>query len=460
MSYSWKTFGSAKTDLQGRLGNTAFWTLTELGVYLVEALQTFNTIAQFYRDRTIFNTQSSFAYYDLTKSTNPSVLVAGTNTSTSGMLGYSITDRNLINSIEYSIVEPITTNWATSWTGTEQFSMDDITRAIERRRNQFLSLVACHITRTQTLFTTPSSTGRLTLSDSIIDIRRVAWKDLTNLYTPLYISDEFEALTLTNNYENSPAKPETFSTILNSPKGIQLIPPPNDLGTVDILSVTNPTNLDPSINVLLNIPDDFTWIIKWGALADLLGKDSQAYDPIRSKYCEQRYEEAVQIALVNSCIYNAAINGSNLVISDLNDFDSYNYNWQNLAGQPTSLAIISRNLIALSPIPNSNEFSIQLDVLRNIPIPINDASFLQISREYYDILLDYAFHLAMFKCQGIEFQGSYPMLNRFMTTAMLNNDKLYAMSKNYDITKTLTQKEEKDRPIVESMSSLTQQQGS
>jgi len=439
MSYSWKTFGSSKTDLLGRLGDSTFWTSTEVGFYLIESLRTYNLVAQFYHDRFFFNTQAGFCYYDLTQNTNPSSLVAGIGANSS-YLGYTITDRNMVNQIQYHLMEPQTSIWPT-WNGSEQFTMDDVVRAIERRRNQYLSLVSSHVTRSQYPYGPPPGTGRITIDDSVIDIHRGAWLDLDLQYTPLYKEDEYNASTLLAGWETTPSTPTMFSTILSPPKGLQLIPLSKDLGTVDILTINNPSNLDVSTGVLLNIPDDHSWIIKWGALADLLGRDSQAYDPVRSKYCEQRFEHGIQLAIADSCIYQALINNSIIQAQSLNDFDSYNYNWQNETGIPTELAIISRNLIALTPTPQDSGTSIALNVLRNVPIPSSDGDFLQISREAYDLLLDYAYHLAMFKCQGTEFQGSFPMLDRFMQSGLLNNSKLSESANSYSIMKELSSKE-------------------
>jgi hypothetical protein len=444
--YTWKTFSSAKTELAARLKDSGrvFWVDAELGIYIIEALRTFNSIANFYRDRAFFNTQVGFAFYDLTQSTNPDADTASSNVATAAMLGYNITDRDVITSIEYSLLEPITTNW-TNWTGSDQFTLDDITRAIERRRNQFLSIITSHITHSQVYC--PVGDGRIRLSDSIIDILRVAFKDPDANYTPLYIDNEYNASTLI--IDLTPSTPINYSTILQSPKGIQLLPPNSDTGYIDILSVNCPTNLDESIGVLLNIPDDFNWIIKFGALADLLNQEGQSYDPIRAKYCEKRYEEGLDIVKQIECINQIAINAIIIQPTTLNDLDYYNSAWQNSSGQPTEIAIIGRNLIALAPVPDSTEYSIQVDVLRNIPIPSIATDYLQIGREHYDLILDYAFHLAMFKCAGVEFEGSYDMLDRFMRGSMLNNDKLRAQASQYSIMKSLSNRQEIELPRLE-----------
>src|SRR6266850_1029962 len=42
--------------------------------------------------------------------------------------------------------------------------------------------------------------------------------------------------------------------------------------------------------------DDSTPYVLWGALADLLNHDGPAYDPVRGNYCEQRYQEGIELA--------------------------------------------------------------------------------------------------------------------------------------------------------------------
>jgi hypothetical protein len=83
-----------------------------------------------------------------------------------------------------------------------------------------------------------------------------------------------------------------------------------------------------------------------------------------------------------------------------------------------------------------------------MPVPSADGDFIQIGREYYDAILDYAIHLASFKRQGTEFEGTYQLLNNFMKLALRYNDVLKAEAANYDIMMALSSKEEMDRPRV------------
>lgn len=446
MPYNWLTFLQLKTALANRLSdpNKIFWIDDELGRYIKEALRTLNSIGQFYRDRVVFNTQANFPFYDLTQNANPSSIVAGTNLNTSTLLGYSLKDRDLINDIEYNLIEPITVAWP-NWTGTDQFIMDDLTRAIERQRNLFLYLTACHLTRTQINYL--AGNGKVSLSNSIQQIIRASWIDNpSNSTTTLYRSDEDEADFMLVGWNSNFSTPSNYSTILTSPPSLQLIPPPSNVGIIDLLTVTSPLDLDESTGVLLNIPNDFSWILKYGALSDLLNKDGQAFDPTRASYCAKRFNDGIKIALLSSTINQAFIDSSPIVPCSISELDELSQGWQNLpTGTPLNLAIASRNLIALSPIPSSNLHSIQLDVLINMPIPTLNTDLIQIGKEHIDLILDYSTHLAMFKVGGMEFQQTIPLADNFMQKVMLNNSKLSAEARNYSIMQGFSNKQEKDK---------------
>lgn len=451
MPYSWLTLIEAITALAGRLSDPSkiFWIDNELSSYLLESLRTWNSVSQFYRDRCTFNTQDSIAFYDLTQSSNPNSITGGTGSGASNppaLLGYSLTERNLINNIEYHLIEPINTTW-TNWNGTDQFTMDDIVRAIERRRNLFLLLTGLHLTNSQVNIAIGD--GRTSLSDSIQLIRRVAWVDIDGSHLPLWREDEQSANFLSPNWAINPSTPIAYSTILSPPVAIQVIPPPNDNGILDLVTVNNPSNLNEQVGTLLNIPDDFAWVVKWGALADLLGRDGQAFDPARSEYCEKRFQEGVRFALLGGTINNVVLDGITIAPSDISDFDSMLPTWQNISvttgGNLEDIAILGRNLIAISPVPNAEAHSVQLDIVRNMPIPSMGGDFIQVGREHIDAILDYAVHLAMFKVGGTEFIATLELANRALGQAMIHNLYLKAEAKDYDLMQGYSKKEEVDK---------------
>jgi hypothetical protein len=178
----------------------------------------------------------------------------------------------------------------------------------------------------------------------------------------------------------------------------------------------------------MNIPDDFTWIVKWGALADLLSKDGPARDPQRAAYCEQRYQTGVAIARQTSTIIHGELQGVPLVISSLHDLDSYSYSWQNTSGQPIIVAAASHNLIAVSPIPD-DIYSVVLDLVRNAPIPVDDNAYVQVGREELEVILGYAEHLAMFKVSGPEWEATNSGWENMLQLALTFNERLAASSR-------------------------------
>lgn len=447
MPYTSITFNQLVTDLSSRLGNSQFWILAEKQEYIKESLRTFNSIAQFYKQRCTFNTQNGIAFYDLTQTSNTNAFTGGTGSGSGNppaIVGYSLTDRDIINNIQYNLMESVTSDWVNSLPAmTEMFTLGEILSAIEDARNQFMFTTGVHLTHSQVNYNPPPSDGRVSLSDSTINVRRVSWKDQDNVYSPLYLDDEQNATSFNNGWEITPSTPDSYGLILSSPIQVQVIPISTDVGVLDIVSVNNPNDLNQVVGTLLNIPDDYAWIIKYGALGDLLGKDSLAYDPQRSEYCRLRFEEGIRLIIQNGLIYQSAINGIYTLPSDIYELDHYNPTWQNSSGQPTDITMLGRNLVALSPVPN-DVYSVQLDLVRNMPIEI--AGFVQVGKEHINSILDYATHLAMFKCGIAEIQSTLPFVDSFMQMAMMNNEKLNAESKNYSLMKKISRKEEIDKP--------------
>ena len=114
------TLAEALTAISARLGDPANvrFAQAELTCYLQEAIRTFNALTGHFRDVGVFQTAVGEPFYSL-----PSVLPS--------LRGYSVTDIELTQCIEYSLLEPPT---PTSWTGTDMFTLDDVVSALQRRR--------------------------------------------------------------------------------------------------------------------------------------------------------------------------------------------------------------------------------------------------------------------------------------------------------------------------------------
>ncbi len=50
-----------------------------------------------------------------------------------------------------------------------------------------------------------------------------------------------------------------------------------------------------ALEQLIPIPANFSWALKYGIMADMLGKEGEAQDVKRAKYCESRFGEGLEL---------------------------------------------------------------------------------------------------------------------------------------------------------------------
>ncbi len=415
MPYTHTTFGQLKAALAARLQDPAnvFWLDAELGVYIIEALRTWNAMAAWYRDRMVFNTTSALPFYDLSS-------VPGT------LIPYSVTDRDLFQTIEYHLLEPVTNG---TWSGSEQFNAADVTGALQRRRDQFLLETGCRINHsTQTGGQTP--TGRVDLADIVIDVRRLVYLDANGAYTKLWPDDEYIMNAFASGWSVNPGPPSVFSVIATPPVRIQIAPIPNISGTLDLLTIDSGAALDPTVGVAMGVPDDFTWAIKFGALLDLLTKDGPPSDPIRASYCQKRWDEGLMLAKLTTSVLFAAIDGTPVHVESAFDLDTNRPGWQgNTITTPSIAALAGMNMLVLADTPDSAPHAVTLDVLRNMVVPAVNSDQILVGREELDAILDYSEHLAAFKMSGAEFAATMPAYGRMVNLAMGQNARWRAFAK-------------------------------
>src|SRR2546425_3363357 len=314
--YTHTTFGTLKSQLASRLGDSTktFWLDAELGRYLTEALRTWGSLSAFWRERATFATTAATAFYEL-------------QTQLASLLGYTVTDRSVISDLLCHLMEPPIANWA-SYPGTEMFTLEDLTRAVERRRDQFLAETGVVLTRADVPI---APAGRIDLPDTVIDVRRLVWRSVAGVNSHLWREDEWALTVATRGlWAVNPSTPSAYSVMATQPVQVQLAPVPMDAGTLDLISISTGITLDPATAAtILGIPDDLVWVIKWGALADLLGRDGTSSDPARAAFAESRYRQGVEIARLLSTVVMTEIDGVPLVSDSLQSLDSARVNWQN-----------------------------------------------------------------------------------------------------------------------------------
>jgi len=159
-----------------------------------------------------------------------------------------------------------------------------------------------------------------------------------------------------------------------------------------------------------------------------MGNDGVSRDPVRAEYAERRYREYVELARMLPVVIHGEINGVPLVTNALKDLDHFALNWENAQAAPTDLILAAPNLVAFYPVPDGI-YSATCDVVRNAPIPASDGDYLQVGREQLDMILDYAEHLALYKCAGTEWHATDRNAENFIRQSLSYNERVAASAR-------------------------------
>lgn len=419
MAYSFATLQNAADALDARLYDSTigvsynFWTYAELVGYIREALRTFNVMAQFWRAEMTFTTAANQWWYDL-------ATVAGT------IVPYTVYQSEILGVLEHQILEPASAVYPLVWAGSTQFSISDILGALQRRQDDTLGTTACVINRSTV---NAPLVPRTILGDTVVDIRRVAWLPADPTYSnkPLNQGDMYAARAFSPGYTTAPSRPPNMWMQNTEPPisfDVDNVPPV--AGQYDILTTDSGPAWSASADALMNMPDDWTWVVKWGALSDLLSRESPAKDPLRAEYCKARYQEGLAMLENAPLVLAARLNNIPLAVDSLDAADAFNPGWQALpAAKPKSL-YNARNMVACGAKPDA-AYAITVSVCQNAPVPVNPGDYIQIARDCYDSILDIAQHLATFKMGGAEFIATIPLYKKAQMKAAEYNGKLREM---------------------------------
>lgn len=461
LPFSYATLAQTRQVLANRLydSNMVFWTSAELTLYIQEALSTWNALTQYWRGDFVFPLSSetsegwgeggwgeggwgggntgSTSWYDLTQQANT-------------LRPYTVTDQALYTLMEYQLLEPAT---GVRWTGTSMFTINDLINAVQRRRDEMLSVTGCTIALSTQLAT--PGVVRNYLTDSVLDVRRIAYfpnpaspTDSAAVPSVLWPEDAWSFQAFENGYSTAPpGTPNYYALSTQPPLSFDTDLGPNRASAYELLTVNAGPALSTAAATILNIPTDYAWVLKWGALADLLSKESEAKDETRAAYCNQRYQQGLKLLMNSPALLQFRINNVPLWIDSVRAADEYQTDWEaQTPGAPQNVFVAGLNLIAISPSPDTNIYSAMATVVMNAPLPVNDTDPVQISRDVYDVIIDYSQHLALFKCGGAEFTQTKELYNRMVRMAATINAKLEEMGCFQQEIYGLSQREELMNP--------------
>jgi hypothetical protein len=412
--YTHTTLSDLRTQLAGRLGDPSntHWVSAELDLNIADTLCRWALYTGFYRVRATFPTTNNVALYDL-----------ASQSALADYLSRSRTDRDELGLMQYMLREPFDPIDGTGMS--DQFTFAQLVAALQRARDQFRSDLLSPLSSVP-LIVDPDSDPP-TLPDNVIAIRRAIWLSVDGARSNVHRSDEHEALAYNTTYTLDSGTPELYSLIGSPQLTIRLIPPPVDIGTLELVVATTGPQLDPATPTALDIPDDCAWIVRSLALSDLLSRDGPAYDPSRAEYLRAEYQLGVQLATQAVVLLDAELDGVPVMPSALADIDfAYSSpHWQSAAtGSPTDLGVLGDDLIALRPVPDSNSYSVLVDIVRKAPLPTADDSYIQVPREDLGAILDGAESLCLFKLGGESVGDMRKLSESMFRAAMRYNSRL------------------------------------
>jgi hypothetical protein len=412
-NFSWLTWLQARQALAARLADASnvFWTDSENGLYLAEALRTWSALTEQWNADFAFTANLAGQWYDLSQIANSPRI-------------RTLNDTYLFTVMEYQLLEPPS---GSVWTGTSQFNIADFAGALQRRRDEMIQASGCNLH--QLPFQRATVNVRRTIfNDSTLEPRRARFLPDSGNGSPVTLTredtlafDRFEP-----DHLQTSALPQAWSVITGPPLAMDVDLGPSVTGGYDVISLQSGVPFAPPATTALAVPDDWSWLAKWGAMADLLGAESERTDRQRAAYCLERYVTGLEIMKQSNWLVSGLINGLPVDTVSVREMDGISPEWQNDANAWATLVQAGMDLLAVAPTPTTTA-GVSLILVGNAPIPAADGDFVQVSRDVFDVILDYAQVLAAFKMGGEDFMQTKSLEQNFYRLAMEQNKRLSKM---------------------------------
>jgi hypothetical protein len=320
-------------------------------------------------------------------------------------------------------------------------------------------------------FVTDFSTGAIVSTPGayVIDIRRLAYLPISNgipygtglygvgpygaglpyLGSVVWPEDSWGEQSFNRNYTLAPAgTPLTYLQTTQPPISFDTDCPPAFGGNYELLTSESGPSLSASTPQTLGIPDNWAHVIKWGALADLFSKESNAKDSPRAEYCNMRYQMGLALLSKAPQLLQLRMGNVPLQIDSVRSADLYQTGWQSSPpGTPGEALHAGMNLLALNPVPSAAA-SLTATVVQTAPLPVKPNDPVQVSPDDLDAIIDYAQHLAAFKLGGAEFQATIPLFKRFMKQAATYGLKLAEIAEYTSVIYAQSAREKEQNPLL------------
>lgn len=423
--FSWITNAQALAALSGRLYGSAMWSNpSELQIYLNDALRTWNGYTEQWNQDFVFDAVSGW--------TNLGTLAGSPRLRT-------VTDAQIYTQMQYMLLEPPT--GAGTWTGTKQFNLAEFRSTLQKRRDELIQATNCNMANF-TVTTTPG-TRRNPFADNVLEPQRMRFVPAGGFGTPNTLTREdtqafqyFEP-----NYLQTDSTPQSWSVASESPLSFDVDNAPNVPGSYDIVGLQSGPSFAPPSATLLGVPDDWSPLLKWGALADLLNREPEATDRERASYCLKRFTDGLKIMKQSNWLIQANLDGVACDTPSMFEMDSYSPEWEVTGGWPT-LVNGGMDFVQAVTLPQS----VNVTLVGNQPLPSAPDDYVQVSRDVFDVILSYAQSLAMFKLGGLDWQAAFSLERDFNRAATETNSRLLNLGIFTDVLKSEGQREQQQVP--------------
>lgn len=488
--YQWLTLPTAIEQIQDRLNDYGvFWSQAEDEVYLLEALRVMNALTESFRASFNFTAQGSQWMNLGTISGSPRLR--------------TVTDNELAVEMEYMLLEPPV--GIAQWQGTNQFSVEKIQAAIAVRRNEVIQAAGCNTVNLAPVVSAIGAT-RTVLADTTLETRRIRFLNLvasasgtassgamtvavtsttglhnglivqgtgiqagavitgvsgTNVslslptsqvlsstalsfFFPYYLkrSDQQAFHYFDSDYPQQTGLPSQWSVASEPPLSFDLDIAPATPGQLDILVLQSGPQLGSSPS-LLGVPDDWSWLVMYGALGDLLSEEAESTDRQRAAYCAKRYQDGLQMMRRSNWLNQAFINGLVADTPSVEKKDRWSIGWQEDTGAIPAVVTDGIDQFNVSPCLAA---SVALTVVQNAPFLDETNTWVQVSRDDWDQILNYVQHICSFKMGGAEFAVTLPLIDEFFAYCQRKNKRQATYGLYVDILSTAGQKQDIEQP--------------
>ena len=427
-TYSWLPLTTAIANIQDRLNDEGvFWSVAEIETYLIEALRILNALTESWRSEFAFTASGSQWLNIGTLAGSPRLR--------------TVTDADLATQMEYMLLEPAV--GIGPWTGTNQFSVEKLQTALSLRRNEVIQVGGCNTVNLAPINATPG-TSRTVLPDTTLETRRIRFLQVVDGVTTYFYlkrSDTQAFHYFDSDYLQTVQTPKEWSVASEPPLSFDVDTAPNTEGTYDVLVLQSGPQFG-STPSLLGLPDDWSWLPMYGALADLSSEEPESTDRQRAAYCAKRYEDGLKMLRLSNWMNQALIDGAVADTPSLEKKDRWSIGWQEDAG---SIPCVVTDGIDECNIAPQTPCSVVMTLVQNAPFLDSTNTYVQVTRDDWDQVLNYVQHVASFKQGGEEFAATVSLMDEFFQYCVRKNKRQSTYGLYVDVLATAGLKQDEEQ---------------